>query len=68
MTGYSPTKDPITEDVLRCFVCFREEITTEQAESQFYRWLAQVQAEAFDDGIEAHRKYEYPENPYRGEE
>jgi hypothetical protein len=66
MSDYVPT----TEEVFHCYqYCsiMEDPESAHEAEPQFDRWLAEVKAQAWDEGVAAHRRYDYPENPYRGE-
>jgi len=62
MSDYIPT----TEEVRNIF-SWNHDGAEVDAIIGFDSWLAEVKAEAWEEGVAAHRIYDYPENPYRGE-
>lgn len=58
---YTPTTSVVRDMFLRGFV------DRDKGLRDFEAWLDNVRAETFDEGVEARRKYDYPENPYREE-
>jgi hypothetical protein len=63
MSDYTPTTDKIREAWIE-YKCMTE---CDECPKEFDRWVAEVKAEAWNEGVAAHRRYDYPENPYRGE-
>ena len=65
MSEYTPT----TEQVRTSYACQRESIYgVEHDFAEFDRWLAEVKAQAWDEGyVSSDDYYGEHDNPYRGE-
>ena len=63
MSDYTPT----TEWVIAGWMKARasDGVTADVAVEEINRWLAEIKAQAWADGVAERDRYDYPENPYR---
>lgn len=65
MDKYIPTTQEIREAFSKQAIPYAKDPHIPIVNEWFDRWLAEVKADAWEEGVADRDRYDYPENPYR---